>query len=124
MAIERAHEHPTFDSMGNAVTSLAAPTRGATELGLFRTEVPPGGGLPAHRHDHLDVFVIDRGSCTFHLGAEAFELGPGDSGVVPIGTWHRLEAGPDGVVLTVTMLAGTRLEFEDGRALVPPWLAP
>jgi len=46
MAVERAHEHPIFDSMGNTVTSLAAPARGATDAGLFRTEVPPGGGLP------------------------------------------------------------------------------
>jgi quercetin dioxygenase-like cupin family protein len=123
MGIERAHDHPTFDSMGNTVTSFAAPARGATEAGLFRTVIPAGGGLPTHRHDHIDVFAIERGTCAFHLGEEAFQLAPGDSGVVPAGTWHRLEAGAEGVTLTVTMLGGTRIEFEDGRVVVPPWLS-
>src|SRR5437762_4488437 len=31
MPVERAHDHPTFELGGNAVTSLAAPGRGATE---------------------------------------------------------------------------------------------
>jgi len=123
MAVERANEHPTFDSMGNVVTSLAAPARGATDAGLFRTEVPPGGGLPKHRHDHIDVFAVERGTCTFHLGEEVYELEAGDSAFVPTGIWHHLDAGAEGVALTVTMLAGTRIEFEDGRALVPPWLS-
>lgn len=122
MAIERAQDHPTFDSMGNRVTSFAAPARGATEAGLFRTEIPPGGGLPLHRHDHIDVFAIEGGTCAFHLGDDVFDLAVGDSGVVPSGTWHRLEAGDGGVTLTVTMLAGTKIEFEDGRQIVPPWL--
>ena len=59
MSIERPDEHPIHESGGNTITSLAAPARGASEVALFRTELPPGGSLPRHRHDHIDVFTVE-----------------------------------------------------------------
>ena len=124
MPIERAEEHPTFELGGNTITSLAAPSRGADEAALFRIEVPPGGGLPAHHHDHLDVFAVEAGSGTFHIDDESFELSAGDSAVVPIGAVHYLEAGDAGATIVVTMLAGTKLvRADDGSVLVPPWMS-
>jgi quercetin dioxygenase-like cupin family protein len=67
MSVERAPDHPTFELGGNTVTSLAAPSRGATDAALFRTELPPGGSLPAHHHDHLDVFVVQAGDLTVFI---------------------------------------------------------
>jgi quercetin dioxygenase-like cupin family protein len=122
MPVERSHEHPTHDLGGNTITSLAAPSRGSTEVALFRTEVPPGGGLPRHHHDHLDVFTVERGGAEFSIGEERFTVAPGDSVVVPIGRWHHLEAGPDGATITVAMLGGTKLVREDGSETVPPWV--
>ena len=123
MAVERASEHPTFELGGNTITSLAAPSRGAYEAALFRTEVPPGGGLPRHHHDHLDVFAVERGTATFHLGDETFELRAGDSVVVPAGEWHHLEGGAEGVTIAVAMLGGTKFIREDGSEMVPQWLS-
>jgi quercetin dioxygenase-like cupin family protein len=122
--VERAADHPTFELGGNTVTSLAAPRRGADEAALFRIEVPPGGGLPAHHHDHLDVFAVEAGGGTFHIDDEAFELGVGDSVVVPVGAVHHLEAGDAGASIVVTMLAGTLLvRADDGSQTVPPWVS-
>jgi quercetin dioxygenase-like cupin family protein len=122
--IERAEEHPTFELGGNTITSLAAPSRGAHEAALFRIEVPPGGGLPAHHHDHLDVFAVESGSGTFHIDGESFDLVTGDSVVVPTGAVHHLEANDAGVTIVVTMLAGTKLvRADDGSVLVPPWVS-
>jgi quercetin dioxygenase-like cupin family protein len=123
MPVERSAEHPTFELGGNAITSYAAPSRGAHEAALFRIDLPPGGGLPSHHHDHLDVFVVEAGAGTFHLGDETIELGIGDTVIVPIGVWHHFVAGPDGAALVVTMLAGTRLIREDGSEIVPPWVS-
>jgi len=123
MPVERANEHPTHELGGNTIASLAAPSRGSTEVALFRTEVPPEGGLPRHHHDHLDVFTVERGGGTFQIGDERFVVGPGDSVVVPIGEWHHLEAGTDGATITVAMLAGTKLMREDGSETVPPWVS-
>jgi quercetin dioxygenase-like cupin family protein len=124
MPVERADEHPVFELGGNTITSLAAPSRGADEAALYRVEVPAGGGLPPHRHDHLDVFTVASGGGTFHIDDEVLELRAGDSVVVPIGAVHHLEAGDEGATIVVTMLAGTKLvRTDDGSEVVPPWVS-
>ena len=68
MPIERAADHPTFELGGNAITSLAAPARGSDETALFRIDLPAGGALPAHHHDHFDVFTVTAGSASMYIG--------------------------------------------------------
>jgi len=124
MPVERAADHPTFEIGGNAVTSFAAPARGAEEAALFQIELPPGGGLPPHRHDHFDVFTVTTGGGAMHLGDEVSTLVAGDSVVVPPEELHWLVAGDDGATIVVTMLAGTKLIREDdGTVVVPPWVS-
>jgi quercetin dioxygenase-like cupin family protein len=123
MPYERAEDHPTFDLGGTAVISLVGPSRGGVECALYRVEVPPGGGLPPHRHDHLDTFAVMTGGGTFHIDDEISEIGPGDSVVVPIGAQHFLEAGAEGALLMVAMLPGTVMFRDDGSEAVPPWLS-
>ena len=122
MPIERSADHPVFELGAATVTSFAAASRGAHEVSLFRVDLPPGEGLPAHRHDHLDVFTVLAGEAKFELGEEPFELGEGDSVVVPIGVRHVLEAGPGGVSIIVTMLPGNQMFRDDGSVAVPPWV--
>jgi quercetin dioxygenase-like cupin family protein len=123
MDVERAADHPTFELGGNQVTSLAAPSRGAHEAALFKIDLPSGGGLPPHHHDHLDVFTVAGGTGTIHIDDDSHELAVGDSVVVPVGAVHYLEAGGEGVTIVVTMLAGTRLVRPDGTEIVPPWVS-
>lgn len=122
MPIEHAADHPVFELGGTTVTSFAAPSRGAHEVTLYRVDLPPGQGLPAHHHDHLDVFTVVAGETTFLLGEESFELTEGDSVVVPIGVRHVLEAGPVGASIIVTMLPGNKMFRDDGSEFVPPWV--
>ena len=122
MPVERAADHPTFELGGNTITSYAAPARGSDETALYRVDLPPGAGLPAHRHDHLDVFVVVTGRATFELGDETMELARGDSVMVPIGVRHVLNAGTDGCSILVTMLGGTQMFRDDGIETVPEWV--
>jgi quercetin dioxygenase-like cupin family protein len=122
MPVERAEDHLVFELGGNTITSLAGGPRGATEAVLFRIEVPPGGGLPPHHHDHLDVFVLLDGGGTLFLGDDETPMAVGDSAIVPVGVRHFLEAGPRGATLVVTMLTGTKLVRDDGVETVPPWV--
>jgi hypothetical protein len=55
MSIERADDHPTHGSSGNTITSLAAPARGASEVALFRTDLPRGGALGAGLEDGSEI---------------------------------------------------------------------
>lgn len=122
MPVERSADHPTFELGGNAITSFAAPARGSEEIALYRAEVPPGGGLPPHTHDHFDVFTVVAGGGLIHLGDETVEVAVGDSVVVPIGVRHFLEAGSEGASIIVSMIAGTRLIRDDGSESVPEWV--
>jgi quercetin dioxygenase-like cupin family protein len=122
MPVERSAEHPTFELGGNAITSFAAPARGSQEIALYHAEVPPGGGLPPHTHDHFDVFTVVAGGGVFHLGDDTVDVAVGDSVVVPIGVRHFLEAGSEGASIIVSMLAGTRLIRDDGSEAVPEWV--
>jgi len=123
MPIERAADHPTFELGGNAITSLAAPARGSDESALFRIDLPAGGSLPAHHHDHFDVFTVTAGSATMHIGEQESDVVTGDAVVVPPETVHWLTAGSDGATIVVTMLAHTKLFREDdGSVGVPPWV--
>lgn len=121
MPVARSADNPTFELGGSTITGLVAPSRGATECILYRIDVPGGGRLPPHRHDHEDVFTLLAGSGTVHIDDEAHEISAGDSVVVPIGALHRLEAGEYGCTMLVTMLAGTLFIREDGEGSVPPW---
>ncbi len=123
MPVERADDHPQFELGGNTITSLASTSLGADESVLFRIAVPPGGGLPRHHHDHLDVFSLERGSGTIHIDDEATMVSMGDSVVVPTGAWHHFVTGDEGASIVVTMLAGTKLIREDGSETVPPWVS-
>ena len=124
MPIEPASEHPTFEINGNTVTSFAAPARGSGEAALFRIDLPPGSGLPPHRHDHFDVFTVVEGGGDVHLGDEVHAVSPGDSVVIPPGELHRIVAGPRGMAVVVTMRPGTKLILEaDGVEMVPPWVS-
>src|SRR3954463_16656735 len=96
MPIERAADHPTFELGGNAITSLAAPSRGSDETALFRIDLPAGGALPAHHHDHFDVFTVTAGSATMHIGDDESQISAGDAVVVPAEIVHWLEAGAGG----------------------------
>jgi len=123
MPVESAADHPTFELGGNTITSLAAPARGATDAALFRIDLPAGGGLAPHHHDHLDVFVVAGGGGTVFIDGDALALATGDSVIVPSGAVHYVEAGEAGASLVVTMLAGTKLIREDdGIENVPPWV--
>jgi len=123
MPVERAADHPTYAIGGNTVTSLASRARGSAETSLFRIDLPPGGGLPPHRHDHFDVFTMAAGTGRMHLDGEVTDIAPGDAVVVPPDALHWLEAGADGASIVVTMLPGTKLLREDdGSVTVPPWV--
>jgi quercetin dioxygenase-like cupin family protein len=122
MPIERSADHPMFELGGNAITSFAAPARGSEEVALYRADVPAGGGLPPHTHDHFDVFTVVAGGGVFHLGDEASDIAAGDSVVVPVGVRHYLEAGSDGASIVVAMVPGTTLFRDDGSEIVPEWV--
>jgi quercetin dioxygenase-like cupin family protein len=125
MPVARASDHRTFEvaeSTGEAtVTGLASPSRGATEILLYRMDLAPGAALPPHRHDHEEAFHLLSGTLASVQAGERIPVWAGDAVMIPSGVLHSARAGPDGAVLLVAMPKGTRTIRPDGASSVPPW---
>jgi len=68
----------------------------APELMVVRFAFETGGEGLLHHHPHVQSTLCTRGRFRFQVGDERFEIGPGDSFVIPSGAEHGclcLEAG-------------------------------
>ncbi len=64
----------------------------------------PGAHYTPHRHEHDESLWVVRGEITFGVGGRRYRLGPGDRLMLPAGTVHTADAGPEGA----TYLIGER----------------
>jgi quercetin dioxygenase-like cupin family protein len=125
MPVARSSDHRVFEVTGSTgdvtVTGLASPSRGATEILMYRIDLAPGAALPPHRHDHEEVFHLLSGTLTSVQAGERIAVRAGDAVMIPPSVPHSAQAGPDGAVLLVAMRKGTRTIRPDGASIVPPW---
>ena len=56
----------------------------------------PDKRYDTHTHAHDESIWVLRGSMQFRVGAQTFDLGPGDRLMLPRGSQHEATAGPDG----------------------------
>jgi quercetin dioxygenase-like cupin family protein len=64
----------------------------------YRWSNAPGDRYPAHSHTYTKLVMCAAGSITFLVGEaeEAVELHPGEGFVLPAGTRHAANVGPQG----------------------------
>jgi quercetin dioxygenase-like cupin family protein len=123
MPIARDADVPAFERFGNFMQGLATPSRGSSEVMVWRTRVAAGGGPPVHKHDRDEVVVIVSGTGTFsEAGGEREAFGPGDTIYAPAEIVHELLAD-EGVAVEwiACMPAGTKTFRADGEQLPTPW---
>jgi quercetin dioxygenase-like cupin family protein len=60
-----------------------------SSVSFFLSRHAPGEGPDLHRHPYEETFVCQAGTCTFTLGDDTIEAGPGHVVVVPAGTPHK-----------------------------------
>ncbi len=113
---------PTHDIGGARFTSLATPTRGATETAVWRVQVLPGSPPTAHSLTREEVFVVLAGRASVRLDGIGQEAGPGDAIVVPAEVELEL-ASADGqpVDLLCCLPVGGQARLGDGTTFTPPW---
>jgi quercetin dioxygenase-like cupin family protein len=125
MPVIHSADAPVFDAAGTTVTAYAAPSRGASELSLWRLELAPGSTSPQHHMDREEVFLGLEGSVVATVDGIEHRLGPGDCLILPAGsafTFHvpgstpfrGVGCLPSGSIATMSA---------DGTTLVPPWTA-
>ena len=120
--IVRFDDAPEFDLNGIGVRGLAAPSRGASEAMTYRVELLAGQRLPAHSHDHEEVFHVIDGALTVSLDGDEADLAGGDTVMVPPGVMHFSYTREDAAAtLIAVMPVGTVVIRPDGERVSPPW---
>jgi mannose-6-phosphate isomerase-like protein (cupin superfamily) len=122
MPVIRAENAPQFALPGLSVTGLAAPSRGARETSVWRVRVEPGVTGTPHTVDREEIFVALSGKAVALLGGERFELGAGDTLVVPPAVEFSLaNPGTEGFEAMAVAPAGIRASMPQGEPFAPPW---
>ncbi|MFG6485848.1 cupin domain-containing protein [Roseateles sp. BYS78W] len=113
---------PRFELHGASFTSLAAPSRGATETAVWVTTLPPNSvGVP-HRLTREEVFVALEGTATATVDGQAYAMTPGCALVVPAQAELKLDNPHDAPFRTVAVLpVGGQAIVGDKPPFTPPW---
>ncbi|MER6579795.1 cupin domain-containing protein [Nonomuraea sp. NPDC001023] len=107
------------------MTTFASPTQGGASRSFWRVDAKPGAQGPRHDFDSEQVWSWLSGGATVELGDERFEVGPGDTVVMPAHVVRRVLADAEaGYAAVVTAAAGARAISAEGADLgTPPWIA-
>ena len=103
---ERAEPNPAPEEMiAEAQRTGAGRKRLAQgQCGYFSqyTSMPAGFEVPAHSHDHDELFIVLSGGCSLTLdGAETVELGARDSAALAAGYSYGFTVGSEGMEFMV-----------------------
>jgi quercetin dioxygenase-like cupin family protein len=103
------------------ITGLAAPSRGSTEVSVWRVHLEPGAGTPPHSLTREEVFVALAGTATVTLADGVHEVTAGDALAVPAHVEFQLaNAGAEPFEAICAMPAGGRA-CVGGEEFPPPW---
>jgi quercetin dioxygenase-like cupin family protein len=122
MPVLTAPVAPTHELGGNLFTSLATPSRGATDTAVWRVEIPPGTPATPHSLTREEVFVVLEGTASVRIAGQAGVAGAGDAIVVPAGIEFELANGSDALLRLLCCLpVGGQARLADGSTFTPPW---
>ncbi|WP_245928771.1 cupin domain-containing protein [Murinocardiopsis flavida] len=89
------------------MTTFASPTQGGSRTALWGVAMAPGKEGPLHAFDTEQVWTVTAGGAVVVLGGETFDIGPGDTVVMPADLPRQVFAAPeDGLTATVAAPAG------------------
>jgi mannose-6-phosphate isomerase-like protein (cupin superfamily) len=113
---------PPFAVGGTTITGYAAPSRGATEVSLWRIELSPGASSPLHQMDVEEVFLGVSGSAVAVIDGTESTVGAGDCLILPARTPFTLTAGAEAFQAVACMTAGGQATMlPGGETFLPPW---
>ena len=123
MRVIRNSDAPVFDAGGTTVTAYAAPSRGASELSLWRLELAAGSVSPLHQMDREEVFLGLEGCVTVVVGGQEQVIGAGDCLVLPARTPFSFHVRDDAPFRAVACLpvGSIATMVPDVTTFVPPW---
>ena len=118
-------EAAIFDVPDTHVIAYAAPSRGSTELCLWRIDIAPGSTSPLHHMDCEEVFLCLDGRAVVVTSAEERLLQAGDCLVLAPGTNFSFQVVGDEPfrALACIRAGGHATMAASGETFLPPWAA-
>jgi quercetin dioxygenase-like cupin family protein len=122
MPVLEAPATPTHELGGARFTSLATPTRGATDTAVWKVEILPRTPATPHSLTREEVFVVLQGTASVRLAGDEEIATVGDAIVVPADVELELaNAGDDPLLLICCLPVGGQGRLADGITFTPPW---
>jgi mannose-6-phosphate isomerase-like protein (cupin superfamily) len=119
-----SQDAPVFRQAGVTAVGYASPSRGASDLSLWRLSLAPGEASPPHSLSHEEVFLALAGSALATIDGAEHAFAGGDCLVVPAAEPFTLVAGDAGLDAVCAMAAGGKATLlPDGPTISPPWAA-
>jgi quercetin dioxygenase-like cupin family protein len=113
---------PTHAVGGTRFTSLATPSRGATDTAVWKVEILPGTPATPHSLTREEVFVVLEGTASVLIAGTASQAQAGDAIVIPAGVEFELaNAGGQPLRLLCCLPVGGQAYLADGATFTPPW---
>ena len=125
MNLITAADAAIFDIPDTHVIAYAAPSRGSTELCLWRIDIAPASTSPLHHMDCEEVFLCLDGHAVVMTSAGERPLQSGDCLVLPAGTDFSFRVVGDEPfrALACIRAGGKATMAASGDTFVPPWAA-
>ncbi|TDE23789.1 cupin domain-containing protein [Nonomuraea mesophila] len=136
MAVVQSADSRRIETPNGVMTTLASPSQGEAGQAVWRVEAHPGMVGPVHAFDTELVWTWLDGAAVVELGGERYEVGPGDTMVLPADVSRQMFADSGrGFVSIVAAPAGARVYNPGGvsepdacdlapkgtERTVPPW---
>jgi quercetin dioxygenase-like cupin family protein len=105
------------------MTGMAAPSRGSSEISVWKVHIEPGAPGPLHRVDHEIVLVVLEGAASVLVDGVTYDVPAGDSFIIPANTErHLTNTGSQPCELISVMPAAGRSKRSDGEPSFIPWV--
>src|SRR6476619_6134935 len=105
MNIIQSKAAPPYAAGGTTITGYAAPSRGATEVSLWRIELAPSSSSPLHQMNVEEVFLCLEGRAVVTINNIQNSVGAGDCLILPPATPFILTASPGEPFRTVACMS-------------------
>ncbi|GAB2521216.1 cupin domain-containing protein [Nocardiopsis aegyptia] len=122
MPVVHSSTAPAFTMHNATFTGLAAPSRGARETCVWRTELTPGVEGQAHSLTREEVLVVLSGGAVATVDGTEHALAEGDALIVPPNTAFALANPHDRPCTLMAVLpVGGQAVLPEGEPFTPPW---
>ena len=123
MNIIQSKAAPPYAVGGTTITGYAAPSRGATEVSLWRIDLAPGASSPLHEMDVEEVFLAVSGEAAAVVDGIESNISAGDCLILPARTPFTLTAGREQPFQAVACMTagGKATMLPGGETFLPPW---